>query len=67
MMDPEKIMTGLSKEIESTLKALGKAKTPEERRVHSETLRNLCESFGVFLNFLQEVMAYDDEDGAMPF
>jgi len=30
-MDPEKTMTGISKEIDATLKAMGKAKTPEEK------------------------------------
>ncbi|MFW8601156.1 hypothetical protein ACOHYD_06700 [Desulfobacterota bacterium M19] len=48
-MDPEKIMTGISKEIDVALKAMGKTKTTEEKVTHSETVKNLCESLGVFL------------------
>ena len=30
-MDPDKMMAGISKEIDVALKAMGKAKTPEEK------------------------------------
>ncbi|MBL1277724.1 MAG: hypothetical protein COB30_016715 [Ectothiorhodospiraceae bacterium] len=68
-MDPEKIMTGISKEIEATLKALGKAKTAEEKLMHSETVKNLCESLGVFLNLMSEMVPYDEDvdDKSIPF
>lgn len=66
-MDPEKIMTGISKEIDATLNAMGKAKTPEERLTHSETVKNLCESLGVFLNLMSDMMPYDDDDEPIPF
>ena len=49
-MDPEKIMNGISKEIFTALNAMGKAKTSEEKLMYSETIRNLCNSLGVFLN-----------------
>lgn len=65
-MDPEKIMNGISKEIDVTLKAMGKAKTPEEKLAHSETLKNLCESLGVFLNLISDMAPYDDTD-SIPF
>ena len=65
-MEPDKIMNGISKEIFSTLKAMDKAKTPEERLVYSETVKNLCESLGVFLNLLSNMDPYgEDED--LPF
>ena len=66
-MDPEKLMTGISKEIEVTLKAMGKAKTPEEKLVHSEIVKNLCESLGVFLNLMSDIMPYDDDGELIPF
>ena len=66
-MDPEKIMIGISKEIDVTLKAMGKAKTPEEKLKHSEIVKNLCESLGVFLNLLSDMMPYDDDGEPIPF
>ena len=65
-MDPEKIMNGISKEIDVALKAMGKAKTPEEKLTHSETVKNLCESLGVFLKLISEMDPYDDAD-SIPF
>ena len=65
-MDPEKLMAGISEEIEATLKAMGKAKTPEEKLTHSETVKNLCESLGVFLNLLSDMMPCDDDDEPIP-
>ena len=61
-MQPEKIMSGISKEIDVALKAMAKAKTPEEKLVHSKNIKNLCKSLGVFLSFMTEMMPYDDED-----
>jgi hypothetical protein len=66
-MDPEKIMTEISKEIEVTLKAMGKAKTPEEKQTHGETVRNLCESLGVFLNLVSDMIPHDDDGEPIPF
>ena len=66
MMDPERIMAGISREIDMTLKAMGKAKTPEEKLVYSETVKNLCESLGVFLNLMSDMMAYGDDE-PIPF
>jgi hypothetical protein len=66
-MDPEKIMNGISKEIDAVLKAMAKSKTPEEKLVHSETVKNLCESLGVFLNLMSNVMPYDDDGEPIPF
>lgn len=67
MMDPEKIMNGISKEIHTALKAMEKAKTPEEKLVCSKTVKNLCDSLGVFLNSIGYIAPYDDEDEPIPF
>ncbi len=66
-MDPDKIMNGISKEIFSALKAMEKAKTPEEKLVYSETVKNLCDSLGVFLDLLTSMTPYDDDDESIPF
>jgi len=67
-MDPEKIMNGISKEIFTALKAMAKAKTPEEKLTYSETVKNLCDSLGVFLDLLSNMEPYDDdEDESIPF
>jgi hypothetical protein len=66
-MDPEKIMNGISKEIFTALKAMEKAKTPEEKLMSSETVKNLCESLGVFLDLISDMAPYDDDDEPLPF
>jgi len=66
-MDPEKIMNGISKEIFTALKAMEKAKTPEEKLMYSETVKNLCDSLGVFLNLISDMVPYDNEDEPIPF
>ena len=66
-MDPEEIMTGLGNEIGAALAAMREAKSLEEKRTCSETLRNLCESLGVFLRLATEVGEFEDEGGPIPF
>ncbi len=71
-MDSEKMMTGISNEILTSLKNMGKAKTPEEKLTHSKTIKNLCESLEVFLNLMSDMDLYDNEDyddndGPIPF
>ena len=70
-MNPEKIMNGISKEIGTALKELKKAKTAEEKLIHSKIIKNLCESQGVFLNFMSDIDLYDSdgvyEDAPIPF
>ena len=65
-MDPVKIMEGISKEIDSVQKNMKKAKTPEEKLIHSETLKNLCQSLGIFLDFIEAAVPYGDDDD-IPF
>jgi hypothetical protein len=66
-MDPEKIMNAISKEILAAIKAMEKAKTPEEKLTHSEIIKNLCASLGVFLDLMSDLALYDDEDESIPF
>jgi hypothetical protein len=64
-MDPEKLMDDLSKELSTTLKAMAKAKSAEEKLKYSEIVKNLCESLGVFLGVISEMAPYgfdEDED-----
>jgi DNA-binding Xre family transcriptional regulator len=61
-MDIDKIMTGISNEVLISLKDMEKAKTSEEKLIHSKTVKNLCESLGVFLNVMGDMDLYDDDD-----
>jgi len=65
-MEPEKIMNGISKEILAALNAMEKVKTPEEKLMHSETVKNLCDSLGVFLDLINDMALYDNEDEPIP-
>jgi hypothetical protein len=70
-MDPDKIMDGLSKEVNSALRAMSKAKDVNEKEVHSRIVKNLVESLGVFLNLASDMMSLDLDDdleqGDIPF
>ena len=66
-MDPDKIMTGISKELLAAIKAMEKAKTPEEKLVHSEIVKNLSQSLGVFLSLVSSMDLYDDDGEPIPF
>ncbi len=61
-MDPDKLMDGISKELDSTFKAMKKAKTAEDKLIHSKIIKNLCESMGVFLELINAIVPYDEED-----
>jgi len=63
-MNPEKVMEDLIKELNVALKAMSNAKTVEEKVVHSQIVKNLCESLGVFLNLASQMMenGLDDFD-----
>jgi len=55
-------MDGLSKELNSALKAMAKAEDVNEREVYSRIVKNLCESLGVFFNLASEIMSSDADD-----
>ncbi|MBU0675165.1 MAG: hypothetical protein KJ950_11025 [Proteobacteria bacterium] len=61
-MDPDQIMENLSKELGVAVKALGKAKTLEDKVAYSQVVRNLSESLGVFLGLAGDMMEFNDED-----
>ena len=60
-MNPEVMMENLMKELDSALKAMSRAKTVEEKLVHSKIVKNLSSSLGIFLN-LANTMMEDDPD-----
>jgi hypothetical protein len=79
-MNPEDMMDGLIKEINSTLKLMGKAKKPEDKLVYSEILKNLASSFGEIIGVVKSMMPPDfldddwdddwdddDDDETIPF
>ena len=62
-MDPEKIITGLTKELTAELKIMSKTKDIDAKETHSRIIKNLCQSLGVFFDLMSEMMPYDpDED-----
>ncbi len=66
-MEPDKLMDGITKEMSAALKAMGKAKTPEEKLMYSEVLKNLSESLGVFLDLMSEMAIYEGDGEPIPF
>jgi hypothetical protein len=60
-VNPEIIMDNLMKELDIALKDMSKAKTVEEKLVHSQIVKNLSSSLGIFLN-LANTMMEDDPD-----
>ncbi len=61
-MDPEALMNSLSEELEKSIEDMRQARTVEERLRHSEIVKNLSESMGVFLKLISDVMSADFED-----
>ena len=69
-MDLDAIMDGLSKELLLALKAMSKAKDVDTKEAHSRIVKNLCDSYGVFLGLASEMIPYefdDPDDTDMPF
>ena len=62
MMDPDKIMDDLTKELTSAMKFMAKAKTVEEKVAYSQIVKNISESLGVFLNLASNMMGLDLDD-----
>lgn len=61
-MNPDKIMDGILKELDKTLKAMAKSKNIDEKLAYSKVVKNLCKSLGVFFNLASEVMPFDTDD-----
>jgi len=66
-MDAEKLMQGIFNEVNAALRAMEKARKPEEKRQSSEIVKNHCESLGVSLRLIADTADFDDEDKAVPF
>lgn len=61
-MEPDQLMEGISKELAAALKAMAKAKTAEEKLLHSSVVKNLSESLGVFLQLMSDMAMFNDDD-----
>jgi hypothetical protein len=58
-VDPDRVMNGLERELNSALKSMSKAKDITEKEAYSRIIKNLCESQGVFLKLASEMMPFD--------
>lgn len=61
-MDPDVIMTGLTKELAAELKTMSNTKDLNEKEAHSRIIKNLCQSLGVFFDLMNEMMPFDPDD-----
>jgi hypothetical protein len=61
-MEPEKLIDGISTELDSAFKAMAKAKTVEEKVQYSQIIKNLCQSMGVFINAANDMLPFDFEE-----
>ena len=64
------ILSSLSKEIDSNVKALSKIKDLDQKKTQAEIVKLLCESMGVFFDAMKtgDDMGDDDyDDDDMPF
>jgi hypothetical protein len=62
LMDPDVIMTGLTKELAAELKTMSKTKDLNAKETHSRIIKNLCQSLGVFFDLMNEMMPYDPDE-----
>jgi hypothetical protein len=62
IMDPEKIINGLSKELVSNLKLMAKTNDINEKEIYSRIVKNLCESLGVFFDLAGDMMPLDFDE-----
>ena len=67
MMKLHQEKKGLEITLSVSSTAMEKAKIPEEKLMHSETVKNLCDSLGVFLNLISDIEPYDDDGEPIPF
>jgi len=61
-VNPDQLIENLMKELDVALKAMSKAKTVEEKVIHSQVVKNLSESLGVFLNLASDMMGSGIDD-----
>ncbi len=69
--DPSEVMDLLMVETKRSLADLAATSDAEQRVLQSETVRNLCESLGVFLDAMNDAMSlenlYDFDDDEEEF
>ena len=67
--DPELLINGISREVLRALRDSENARAPEERLTCSKTVKNLCDSLGVFLELAANasLASEEDEDFDIPF
>jgi len=61
-MEPDKLIDGISTELNTAFKAMAKAKTVEEKVLYSQIIKNLCQSLGVFIEAANEMIPFDFEE-----
>jgi len=61
-MEPDKLIDGISTELNTAFKAMAKAKTVEEKVQYSQIIKNLCQSLGVFIEAANEMIPFDFEE-----
>lgn len=61
-MDPDRLIEGITDELNAAFKAMAKAKSVEEKVQYSQIIKNLCQSLGIFINAANDMMPFDFED-----
>ncbi|OQX11179.1 MAG: hypothetical protein BWK76_19565 [Desulfobulbaceae bacterium A2] len=61
-MEIDEMMEGLASELNASLKAMGKAKTAEEKLQYSQVVKNLSESFSAIISAASDIMPYDEDE-----
>jgi hypothetical protein len=56
MLNPDDIVQSTLKEAKRVLDEMQKTKDPAQRKEQSEILKNLCQSAGVFFDFMTDTM-----------
>ena len=55
MEDPTQAIADINRELRKSLKSMAKSKDLNERETHSRIVKNLSDSFGVFLKFISDM------------
>jgi hypothetical protein len=60
MTDPTDLLDELFTQTRRLLRDMAHTENLEERRLQSETIRNLCGSIGIFFDAMSDAMSYED-------
>jgi hypothetical protein len=61
-MEIDKMMDGMAAELVASLKAMGKAKTVEEKLQYSQVVKNLSESFSAIITAAGDIIPFDEDE-----